>query len=292
MFSRALGMPLLLAASVGVPYAVTNVPDLGRHWQNLANPTTTNLSENQLPSSDYRQHFKPAADGPGSVLYEGTAPLEGYPRLSLGEVFNLQITKEWIYQHWARKTTALSELGMQGIRVPLVTGTQLHDLAGSLTYYFGPNGRLQRISFRGTTGDTTPLVSLVTQQFGFVPQQTPVVGEQLYQVKRGEDVLSELRTEPASVLWANSPHDSFRVELNLQRPETARPLPTPMERLPVGQQIAAEANRAEQEAAARREQEKQAEANADPREKWNVLFPRSRVPKEQVRGLDRRERFW
>ena len=241
----------------------------------------------------------PVPQGPGAALYPTETPLEGLPAFSLHEVFNLNVTKEWVYQRWARKSTALSELGLFGIRVPLVTGTQLHDLAGSLTYFFDHAGRVQRISFHGTTGDTTQLVMLVTQQFGLQPQSTPVPGEQLFQVRRQNQVFSELRSRPAPVLWASSPHDSFAVDLELQRPDATTPLPS---RLPPlssvqstatqQQAVAAEAKqRAEQEAKHAAETAKK-EKSVDPKEKWKAFFPRSRVPKPQVNSLDRRDQLW
>jgi hypothetical protein len=215
------------------------------------------------------------------------------------------VTQEWVYQRWARKSTALSELGLFGIRVPLVSGTQLTDVAGSLTYFFGNDRRLKRISFRGTTGDTTELVALVTQQHGLRRQTTPVAGEQLFQrLQQGGQhqgqVLSELRTRPAPVLWSNAPHESFAVELDLQSPEVTTPLPARLTPLELQEKQAAQqaSQQAAQQAAAQqaaddaRQAAKEEAAEAHPEEKWKVFFPRSRVPKQQVDSLERRGQLW
>ena len=114
-----------------------------------------------------------------------------------------------------------------------MTGTQYHDLAGSLTYFFGSDGRVRRISFHGTTGDTSQLVMLAAQQYGLQRQSTPVASEQLFQIRRQNQVFSELRTRPAAVLWVSSPHDSFAVDLDLQRPDVSTPLPSRLPPLPV-----------------------------------------------------------
>jgi hypothetical protein len=213
------------------------------------------------------------------------------PALSLQEVFNLNVTKEWVYQRWPRKSTALSELGLFGIRVPLVTGTQVHDLAGSLTYFFDKVGRVQRISFHGTTGDTSPLVMLVAQGFGLRPQSTAVAGEQLYQVRRQDQIFSELRTRPAPILWASSPHESFAVDLELQGPSATGPLPSRLPPLPVVQAQQQEA--AAQAAAAEAEARQAAAAEKAPsKDSWKAFFPRSRVPKQQVHGLQRSSELW
>jgi hypothetical protein len=111
---------------------------------------------------------------------------------------------------------------MFGIRVPLITGTSLGDLAGSLSYYFNSQSRLQRISLRGRTGDPTQIVNLVVQRFGFRPQPPKIPGEQLYQVIHHEKVKSELRVRPEPVLLASSPHKSYSVVLELENPASNR----------------------------------------------------------------------
>ncbi len=136
----------------------------------------------------------------------------------------MDITKEWIYQRWARKSTGLADPELFGIRVPLVTGTGMSDLAGSLSYYFNAQGQVQHISFRGRTGDTTQLIQLLTSRYR-LKQMPAAPGEQLYQVLRRGRVQSELRTRPEAILWSTSPHNSFLVSLELERPGSNRTLP-------------------------------------------------------------------
>jgi len=142
---------------------------------------------------------------------------------SIREVFRFDVTKEWIYQNWDRKSTGLSDPQLFGIRVALVTGTQRSDLAGSLTYLFDANGQVQHISFRGRTADTTTLVQFLTQTYQLQRMEAPA-GEQLYQVRSGKDVFSELRTRPESVLLETTPQGSFGVVLELGRPGSKRAL--------------------------------------------------------------------
>ena len=47
-------------------------------------------------------------------------------------------------RRWPRVTT-VPQFALAGLRVPLVTGTQIDDLAGSLTYYFDRTDQVQRI---------------------------------------------------------------------------------------------------------------------------------------------------
>ena len=278
---------ILLAAALAVPYVVTHAPSLDGFWQTGQKSSADSaVVDGGLKPRPYDVALSP--QGPGAILYPNSSPLEGLPSTSLHEVFRFDVSKEWVYQRWARKSTALAELGLYGVRVPLVTGTQLHDLAGSLTYYFSESGRVERISFYGRTGDTTQLVMLVAQRYGLQQQSTVVVGEQLWQIRRGEQVFSELRSRPAPVLWANSPHNSFTVELELQHPNATTPLPqrTPLVVSPAPEQPPAAVPAVGEEASGK------TAADKTPEEAWKSYSPRSRVPKGQVENLDRRDRFW
>jgi hypothetical protein len=291
-----------LAATVAVPYGASNAGWLQQlRGTSVPPPAPTTPAPFNLPSQPFRT--PPATNpaltasppGPNATLFPTKTPLEGDPNYSLADVLRLDVSKEWVYQRWPRKSTALSDLDQFGVRVPLVTGTQLYDLAGSLTYFFGPNGRVQRISFRGHTGDTTQVVAIVTQRFGLQRQPTMVVGEQLFQIKSGDDVVSELRTRPAPVLWASSPHDSFAVELELQDPAAARPLKRPappaMPALAPPQPLAAAspANLPTMApgAPAATSAPPPAAENNPPLTTWEKLFPRSRVSKAQLENLER-----
>jgi hypothetical protein len=290
MLTRTLAVPALLAASVAVPYVATNAPE----WKKqLDGPAATASSTQPFPAigaaADQRAAMLAASPtGPGATLYPAAAPLEGAPTYSIAEVFRMDVTKEWVYQRWPRKSTGLAELDLYGIRVPLVTGTQLHDVAGSLTYFFDSAGRVQRISFRGRTGDTTQLVGMVTQRFALTPQQTIAAGEQLYEVRRGPDVISRLRTRPAAVLWASSPHDSFSVELDLQDAAGGRPLASEIIPLPAPVAPPPTTSAAAQAAAAEGASSEESDGETKPSGLgWKAFFPRQRASDGQIRNLDR-----
>jgi hypothetical protein len=298
MISRKWAAPTLLAASVALPYGASNAGWLERF---RGGPSTAPAASNQAAGSPSTPPFPPtphanpalstSPPGPNATLYPAKTPLEGEPSYSLADVLRLDVSKEWVYQRWPRKSTALSDLDRYGVRVPLVSGTKLFDLAGSLTYFFGADGRVQRISFRGHTGDTTQVVAIVTQRFGLQRQPSMAVGEQLFQIKRGDDVFSELRTRPAPVLWASSPHDSFSVELELQDPATARPLNPPAPPLPGAASpqpsAVAAATSATTGPAASAGSAQAASADESASSRWEALFPRSRVPKTQLENLER-----
>lgn len=286
MISRSIAVPSLLAASVAVPYVATNAPEWRQQTSTpaAAAPAYPGAGAPFGPAAQQRTAAMIASPaGPGATLYPTQAPLEGTPAYSLADVLRMDVTKEWVYQRWPRKSTALAELELYGVRVPLVTGTQLHDLAGSLTYFFGVDGRVKLISFRGRTGDTRPLVALVTQRYGLQPQPVLAAGEQLFQIRDGDDVLSSLHTRPAPVLWASAPHESFTVELDLQDPASARPLAKNLPPLP----SVASVPTAPQPAATAPPANAAAAGDAPAEEPtWKAFFPRRRVPTGQIPNLD------
>jgi hypothetical protein len=219
MFPKPIVFLALLGAAVGVPYASSNFSKGGSGgWLPFGGSDAPESAPTELASSESlaeppveQQHLAaPGAPPP--------APLEGLRVYSLAEVLRTDISPNWVYQRWQRKSTSLPSLEYHGIRVPLVTGTRADDVAGSLTYYFDDEGRCEKLVFRGITGDSRRLVALMTGRYGFLPQKPDLPGEHLYENRWNGRAMSRLRIKPSSVLTADSLHSSFAVELDLQRP--------------------------------------------------------------------------
>jgi hypothetical protein len=85
----------------------------------------------------------------------------------LAEVLRFEVTAAWILGRWPSVSTGLSQLDLQGYRVPMVTGAAEDDLAGALTYYFNSRQQVQRITFYGTTGDPDKLIRLLAARYRF-----------------------------------------------------------------------------------------------------------------------------
>jgi hypothetical protein len=188
----------------------------------------------------------------GSPMTGSRVPLNGTQFSSVDQVLRFDVSREWVYQNWDRKSTGPTDVGLFSVRVPLVMAPQLYALAGSLTYFFNAQGQVEHISFRGRTGDSTQLVQLLTTRYQFQRIESPV-GEQVYQVQHDGQVQSELRTHPEAVLWLNSPNRSISVELELARPGSSRvlpPRPTGFEAMAAAQARQAAAAAAAQAAAA------------------------------------------
>ena len=157
MGSRPLMLATMLGASIGVPYVMSQSNSGPKKAS--APPAAANAFAGQTAG------FNPSSGLAGSMapppLLPSTAattrqprqqrttklPVEGVRFHSLAEVLRFDVTKEWVYNNWPRKSTGLADPELYGVRVPLVTGTGYGDLAGSLTYQFNPQGQVQHISF-------------------------------------------------------------------------------------------------------------------------------------------------
>lgn len=308
MVGRPLMLASLLGASIGVPYVVskTSTPagppasvaappghlaatsPAPTAWNTAGTPATPSTTPPPL-LTQAANFFSTSSTAPAAYPSTATpaplAPLAAAPAVSplryhsLQEVLRFDVSKEWVYQNWERKSTGLADLQMFGIRVPLVTGTQRTDLAGSLTYQFDAQGQVQHISFRGRTADTSGIVNYLAQTYQFQRMQAPA-GEQLYQVRDGNSVYSELRTMPESVLLETSPLGSFGVVLEMGRPGSNRALQPQVPKLDIPE-VAESAKQAEEASKA---------ASADAKDNPNLVG--SLRPATQVEHNQRVEHRW
>jgi hypothetical protein len=194
--------------AIGGPIAYHSGPD----W---VSQVTASLS----PGSASQTTDSPS--DPGAVSVDGLIdmPLEGAEIEEFWEVVRFDLTPNFVVQRWPRVTTSLYEMNLQGLRVPLVTGTESDDLAGSLTYYFNHQRQLQRITFAGTTGDYRRLLQLLTVHYGFVSRPTNTPNVILFEVpSSGATAASYLWVRPVDVLRADQPLSRFQVTLVLERP--------------------------------------------------------------------------
>jgi hypothetical protein len=139
------------------------------------------------------------------------------PVYRLEEVLRFDVSTTWVTSRWPRISAGLAELDLHGYRVPLVTGTGEQDLAGSLTYYFNKQQEVEKITFRGGTGDPRNLVALLTSQFKFEREVTNDPSLVLYAVKWNGKDRSELRIHQARVVRADSPHTRYEIELAIRK---------------------------------------------------------------------------
>lgn len=160
------------------------------------------------------------SSGTGSTLApSGAGRLASEPpaRIDLADVLRFDVTPDWVMHRWPWISAGLSQLQLQGYRVPLVTGTAADDVAGSLTYYFNPRQRVEQITFEGTTGDPTALLRVLISRYGFGRRLTNDPGLFRYEVplpKGPPKSYLDLR-----LVQPNDPYRRYQVDLVIVRPE-------------------------------------------------------------------------
>jgi len=142
------------------------------------------------------------------------------PMPRLDEVLRFDVTVEWVMQRWPRVSTGLPHLRLQGYRVPLVTGTSLSDLAGSLTYYFNARQQVERITLRGATGDPRALLQLLVGRHHFTRRLTNDPGLILYEAVNADNKqVGKLSIRSSAVVKADQPYNRFEIDLVMDRGE-------------------------------------------------------------------------
>jgi hypothetical protein len=133
---------------------------------------------------------------------------------ALQEVLRFDISPTWVIQRFPQVATVTADTRLDGLRVPLVTGTTPTDLAGTLTYYFDHYKRVQRITVHAITGD--PSRFLAELQHAYQLQQQPSLGGGLYVKKWNGRPASLVYTALAPVISADNPYSryQFYAEIN------------------------------------------------------------------------------
>jgi len=172
-----------------------------------AAPRSAGASAVALPNSN---GVLPSADAPRRT---GDTPTE----VDLADVLRFDVTPGWVMERWPWLSTGLSRLSLQGYRVPLVTGTGLDDLAGSLTYYFNSRQKVQQITFEGTTGDAGKLLRLLIGRYRFGRRLTNDPGLFRYEVPPAKGAAKSFLD--VRLVQPNDPYRRYQVDLTIDRPE-------------------------------------------------------------------------
>ncbi|MEM8735506.1 MAG: DUF6690 family protein [Planctomycetota bacterium] len=197
-------------AQAGVPSAeswgTNSSPDLGYLMRKSAGNAGVN-SATGSPAIAGVQGLTPGS--PGATLGTGYQPIQ-----ALREVVRFDVNPNWVPSRFPRVTRVTSNMQLDGMRVPLVTGTRPSDLAGTLTYYFDRYQRVQRITVHAVTGD--PSRFLAELQHAYQLQQQPSLGGGLYLKKWNGRPTSIVYTAQAPVLTEDNLYSRYQffAELN------------------------------------------------------------------------------
>ena len=209
MFSRPLRFMAMIAVAAAIPYAWFNenlAGSLKGGWQKISGATSGNWSRSTWPVST-------SGFSVDSHNRDPDSPAIATSVHDLREVLQFRVTPRWVTDHWPRISTVRAERDLVGLRVPLVTGTNLNDFAGSLTYYFDARQHLRRITLHGHTGDDAALVEIMTKHFGLLPE--PTLGAGIYILRWNAKPMNVMRVSHAPIIRVHDPHSKLIVELEL-----------------------------------------------------------------------------
>jgi len=210
MFSKRVRFLTTVAAAVGIPYAWFN--------ENLAGSLQSGWSTLRQTVSSWHDGSRPTwpvsiSTSDGFEVRDPNAPPIEATVQQLREALRFEVTPTWVTRKWPRISTIRAERDLVGLRVPLVTGTESDDFAGSLTYYFDGRHHLRRITLHGQMGDDRALVSLVTEHFGLRPE--PTLGAGMYLLRWNAKPMNVLRVSHAPVVRAEVPNAKLIIEMEI-----------------------------------------------------------------------------
>lgn len=213
-------VPLLLMNSTSKMSAITKSGETGT-WQRITkwfgevgNSITGFLSSDNDSLGVVTEESMLTANPTGN-----TPHLDGGVIRRFEDIINLNITPQWITKRWARVSKHMQSGQWQGYRVPLVTGETTNDLAGALTYYFDNQQQLQRIEFRGTTGEPHRIIGMLQHKFHLTKRPTSLVG--LYiksQNRRPVSVLRITRSTRTASQNSAAGYSQYTIQFELNRP--------------------------------------------------------------------------
>lgn len=231
----------LITAAAGGPYVATET-EMGRDAVSTASQSLFSAGDSgaakltgvSAESSEYGSHAhhqieKLRQENPNRYRYdrqlveklggEYNDSLVGTQVKDIREVLRFDITPEWVTNRFSRVGTVLADLQLEGLRVPVVSGTRADDVAGTLTYYFDHSRKLQRVMVHGFTGDPTRLVNTMTQHYGLAHEPTLEAG--VFTRRWNGRPVHFLRLTRAPVVHADAVHQKYTVFLELNQPDLA-----------------------------------------------------------------------
>jgi hypothetical protein len=219
ILNKPLTAALLLAGAAGGPYVLYET-DAGQAARSTAtqalggNPT---MGDATAGSSANNSWWGSSSVGTSSANASQAAPALSVTQInSLAEVLRFDIPPAWVMQNFPTVNTGVGDMYLDGLRVPLITGTRPDDLVGTLTYYFDRFQRVQRISLHAVTGDPTRIGTEIQRNYRL--QQQPALGGGLYTTNWNGSPTSILHITPATVITAEQQNARFTVFLEINQP--------------------------------------------------------------------------
>ena len=221
ILNKPLTAALLLAGAAGGPYVLYET-DAGQAARSSAtqalggSPTAAGSGATASTSANSSWWGSSPVASTGAAASQTTPVLSVTQINSLAEVLRFDIPPSWVMQNFPTVNTGVGDMNLDGLRVPLITGTRPDDLVGTLTYYFDRFQRVQRISLHAVTGDPTRIGTEIQRNYRL--QQQPALGGGLYTTTWNGTPTSILHITPATVITAEQQNARFTVFLEINQP--------------------------------------------------------------------------
>lgn len=219
---------LAAAGAVGGPYWASNTEtgratiQTARGWIESAPSATPAFASDGMHAHHATETlYRYGYETPTLEQLESTGlrRLAGGPVADFRDVIRFDINPQWVSSHFSRVTTVLADTRLEGLRVPIVTGTDPTDVAGSLTYYFDHQHRVQRIVMQGFTGDPSRLSNLMRQFYRMNPE--PTLDADVMVTRWNARITSVLKTTRAPIMYPDAARSQYTVFLELNQPGLA-----------------------------------------------------------------------
>ncbi len=220
ILNKPLTAALLLAGAAGGPYVLYET-DAGQAARSTASQalggSPTVVGSGATANSTANNSWWGSSSVGSSATASQAAPVLSVTQInSLAEVLRFDIPPAWVMQNFPTVNTGVGDMQLDGLRVPLITGTRPDDLVGTLTYYFDRFQRVQRISLHALTGDPTRMGTEIQRNYRL--QQQPALGGGLYTTTWNGSPTSILHITPATVITAAEQNARFTVFLEINQP--------------------------------------------------------------------------
>ena len=137
---RTILFMIVLGIAAGTPFVVHHAMEfVDKHAENGgANHLLTQFIQGNTQDSSTAPPvdvpLKELDDEPGRKVENSGAT--GPSGLTIADLLRFDVTKIWLQMHWRHVTTDIPTYPLHACRVPIMTGTEPYDVAGSITYYF------------------------------------------------------------------------------------------------------------------------------------------------------------
>ena len=219
--SRTLLFVVVLLVAAGAPYLINKSQGLvGQGEKGGVKAIWTRLTGSAAErAKGLGSGLPPVSNQAADPTLPGRAvdtDINGPIGYSVSDLLRFDVTPNWVMQTWNLVTSDLPDSALTGMRVPIVTGTESTDVAGSLTYYFNKSQQVERMTLHGFCEDPSAVMALAQQRFAL--RQFAAQGSPTYLAYFGDQPISIMRITSAPNRESGKSTKRYEIDLELNLP--------------------------------------------------------------------------